>query len=84
MQYFNTDKISECKGYNKSKWISVQIWDQLIENEWGTERWEAKSKKGKQNRLTEKEGTITKHTSGSVSFPVHEYRMVSPNNKIIF
>ena len=77
MQHFKTDKISDCKGYNKSKWITVQIWDELVENVWATDRWVEKSKKGKQNRLIEKEGSITKHTSGSVPFPVHEYKMVS-------
>lgn len=84
MAHFGTDRIIECKGYNLSPWINVQLWDQLIDQVWGTQQWEAKSQKGKQNRLTVKEGTITKHTGGSVPFLVHAHRLVSNDKFVTF
>ncbi|XP_039116070.1 uncharacterized protein LOC120251571 isoform X2 [Dioscorea cayenensis subsp. rotundata] len=63
----NIIDIKKCKGM-KRHWMPTEIWDVLIDTVWSTESWQNKSKKALANRLTEKEGSITKHTSGSRSF----------------
>ncbi|XP_039132692.1 uncharacterized protein LOC120269426 [Dioscorea cayenensis subsp. rotundata] len=63
----NIVDIKKCKGM-KRHWMPTEIWDALIDTIWSTESWQNKSKKALANRLTEKEGSITKHTSGSRSF----------------
>ncbi|XP_021275912.1 uncharacterized protein LOC110410507 isoform X1 [Herrania umbratica] len=57
------------------EWITNEIWDALIDTVWGIEEWQNKSRKARQNRLTPKEGSIPKHTGGSVPFVVHAKRM---------
>lgn len=67
--------VSECKRYNEGK-VRVDIWDRLIHNVLNTEAWKNLSRKAKQNRITDKDGSITKHTSGSIPFLLHMERMV--------
>ncbi|XP_021275913.1 uncharacterized protein LOC110410507 isoform X2 [Herrania umbratica] len=62
------------------EWITNEIWDALIDTVWGIEEWQNKSRKARQNRLTPKEGSIPKHTGGSVPFVVHAKRMEMYNS----
>jgi hypothetical protein len=57
-------------------WMDKAIWDELVDNHWDTEGWKRKSKVGHDNRLTEKDGSITKHTGGSIPFALSRKRMV--------
>ncbi|KAI3684951.1 hypothetical protein L6452_34180 [Arctium lappa] len=47
----------------------------MIEQEWDTERWKAKSRTGKANRLTEFDGVSSRHVGGSISTGQHRYKM---------
>ncbi|PKA61510.1 putative transposase-like protein [Apostasia shenzhenica] len=53
------------------EWISADIWRQLVAI-WAKDKWRNKSEKGKVNRGTEFEGSIVRHTVGSISFLRHE------------
>ncbi|KAH7672015.1 putative transposase Ptta/En/Spm plant protein [Dioscorea alata] len=74
MRHFGVSDISKCKGYNVG-WIRVDIWDRLVSDVWTSNAWKNRSIIGKQNRMTEKDGSITKHTGGSIPFMVHAERM---------
>ncbi|KAG1346363.1 putative Transposon, En/Spm-like protein [Cocos nucifera] len=50
------------------------IWEKLIDDYWTTEKWLEKSEAGYANRMT-KEGSITKHSCGSISIMAHKKRM---------
>ncbi|EOY08334.1 Uncharacterized protein TCM_022681 [Theobroma cacao] len=76
-----TNNIRDCKGMSR-EWITNEIWDLLIDTVWGTKEWKDKSKKTRQNRLKAKEGSIPKHTGGSVPFVVHAKRMEMYNSVI--
>ncbi|KAJ9548861.1 hypothetical protein OSB04_021404 [Centaurea solstitialis] len=61
------------KPYNPS-WIRQEDWIRMVEV-WDTPRWKARSKSGKRNRNTKHEGSISKHTHGSISTARHRHRM---------
>ncbi|WRX26532.1 putative transposase [Theobroma cacao] len=69
-----TNNIKDCKSMSR-EWIMNEIWDLLIDMVWGTEEWQDKSRKARQNRLTAKKESIPKHTGGSIPFVVHAKRM---------
>ncbi|KAJ9541921.1 hypothetical protein OSB04_028427 [Centaurea solstitialis] len=61
------------KPYNPS-WISQEDWIRMVEV-WDTPRWKARSESGKGNWNTKHEGSISKHTHGSISTARHRHRM---------
>ncbi|KAG8635030.1 hypothetical protein MANES_17G120650v8 [Manihot esculenta] len=56
-------------------WMETEIWNELVAY-WSTPEWRKKSEAGKTNRNVEKDGTITKHSAGSIKLEVHENRLV--------
>ena len=58
-------------------WLSPAIWIVMIDH-WNNEHWKAISVVSRKNRMTEVDGEISKHTSGSKSFGVHGVVMVRP------
>ncbi|KAG8641975.1 hypothetical protein MANES_12G049491v8 [Manihot esculenta] len=55
-------------------WMETEIWNELVAY-WSTPEWRKKSEAGKTNRNVEKDGTITKHSGGSIKLEVHENRL---------
>ncbi|KAG8648833.1 hypothetical protein MANES_08G043150v8 [Manihot esculenta] len=55
-------------------WMEAEIWNALVAY-WSTPEWRKKSEAGKANRNVEKDGTITKHSCGSIKLEVHENRL---------
>ncbi|XP_043813691.1 uncharacterized protein LOC122723860 [Manihot esculenta] len=55
-------------------WMEAEIWNELVAY-WSTPEWRKKSEAGKANRNVEKDGTITKHSGGSIKLEVHENRL---------
>ena len=66
----------ECKGLGP-KWMKPVIWEKLIDNYWVNEKWLEKFEAGYANRMSKKEGSITKHSCGSIPIVTHKKRMVS-------
>ena len=66
--------ISETKGLGPSC-IRGDIWDAMVDI-WARKEWQEKSKAAVDNRKTEKDGVITKHTCGSISIVEHRLRLV--------
>ena len=58
-------------------WLSPAIWIAMIDH-WNNEHWKAVSVVSRKNRMTEVDGEISKHTSGSKSFGAHGAVMVRP------
>ncbi|XP_021627721.2 uncharacterized protein LOC110626238 isoform X2 [Manihot esculenta] len=54
--------------------MEAEIWNELVAY-WSTPEWRKKSEAGKANRNVEKDGTITKHSGGSIKLEVHENRL---------
>ncbi|KAL0305081.1 UNVERIFIED_CONTAM: hypothetical protein Scaly_2998200 [Sesamum calycinum] len=50
-------------------------WDELVEKHWSGENYKRKCKIAQKNRMTEKDGSITKHTGGSIPQGAHKLRM---------
>ncbi|XP_039135431.1 uncharacterized protein LOC120272624 [Dioscorea cayenensis subsp. rotundata] len=82
MKEVGATNIKECKRMER-EWITKDVWDALIDNECGTDAWQSKSGKAKANCLTEKEGSITKHTGGSRPFAVHGIKLEKYNASLI-
>ncbi|KAI3715735.1 hypothetical protein L6452_22722 [Arctium lappa] len=66
--------MSALKGYAPS-WIRQELWDDLVDKVWTTDGWKTKSKAGKKNRDTLVNGSVSKHTCGSVSCAQHRLRL---------
>ena len=66
--------ILETKGHGPIQ-IAPDVWDKLVDI-WSSSKWKDKSEAAHKNRMTEKDGGITKHTSGSIIFSIHKKRMV--------
>ncbi|KAM0942441.1 putative transposase, Ptta/En/Spm, plant [Dioscorea sansibarensis] len=79
-KHFGVNDIVECEGYNEG-WIRVDIWDRLVDNVWNTEASRNHSQNDKQNRQTEKYGSITKHTRRSILFLLHVEMMATQLNR---
>ncbi|PIM98468.1 hypothetical protein CDL12_29055 [Handroanthus impetiginosus] len=56
-------------------WMSGHIWDELVEKYWSSPQYKRKSAAARKSRMTEKDGSITKHTGGSIPQAVHRLRM---------
>ncbi|KAI3735887.1 hypothetical protein L6452_15410 [Arctium lappa] len=66
--------MSALKQYAPS-WIIQELWDILVDKVWSTDGWKAKSKAGKKNRATLVNGSVSKHTCGSVNCAQHRLRL---------
>ncbi|GJX96834.1 transposase, Ptta/En/Spm [Tanacetum coccineum] len=62
------------KPYTPS-WIDQAHWDNMIDRLWNTSRWKKKSNVARQNRLTEVNGEVSKHTAGSKTILQHKFQM---------
>ncbi|OMO64035.1 Transposase, Ptta/En/Spm, plant [Corchorus olitorius] len=63
----NIAKTNECFP----EFVGAEIWAWLIDNVWAMDDWLKKSQAGSKNRLTLKDGSISKHTSGSIPMLLH-------------
>ncbi|OMO57352.1 Transposase, Ptta/En/Spm, plant [Corchorus olitorius] len=70
MRKAKTTNIAETKEYFP-EFVGAEIWAWLIDNVWTTDDWLRKSQAGSKNRLTLKDGSISKHTSGSIPMLLH-------------
>ena len=61
---------------NGPKWLNPDNWNKLVDEVFAIEDWRKKRESARKNRMTEKDGSITKHTGGSIPFREHEKRMV--------
>ncbi|GKC70538.1 transposase, Ptta/En/Spm [Tanacetum coccineum] len=68
--------LSVLKPYTPS-WIDQAHWDNMIDRLWNTSRWKKKSNVARQNRLTEVDGEVSKHTAGSKTILQHKFQMVN-------
>ena len=57
--------------------MSSSDWEAICNGHMSDQAYKERCKKAKQNRLTEKDGSITKHTGGSIPFAEHARRMVN-------
>ena len=57
-------------------WMDNENWAQLIDRVWNTPAWKNKSRVGRQNRNTLKDGQTSRHSGGSISISQHHRRMV--------
>ncbi|GKE92399.1 hypothetical protein Tco_1573494, partial [Tanacetum coccineum] len=60
------------KPYTPS-WKDQAYWDHEIDRLWITSRWKKKSNVARQNRLTEVDGEVSKHTAGSKTILQHKF-----------
>ncbi|OMO88391.1 Transposase, Ptta/En/Spm, plant [Corchorus capsularis] len=81
-QEANTTNIAETRDF-WPEWMDEEIWKWLIDNVWIHEKWKKISEVGSANRLIEKDGSITKHTSGSIPMLVH-WKRLERNHKRVF
>lgn len=70
-------------GNDVAKWKSVvppcmskDHWEELCDGPFSDPAYRVKCEKARQNRLKEREGSISKHTGGSISFREHARRLV--------
>nr|GFB72158.1 transposase, Ptta/En/Spm [Tanacetum cinerariifolium] len=66
--------LSVLKPYTPS-WIDQAHWDNMIDRLWNTSRWKKKLNVARQNRLTEVDGEVSKHTAGSKTILQHKFQM---------
>ena len=76
LAHIGTGSLLDCLEEGRPAWIRSDIWERLVREHWATDRFQALSETNKKNRLTEKDGSITRHVGGSVSLEIHERRMV--------
>ena len=76
LAHIGTGSLSDCLEEGRPAWIRSDIWERLVREHWATDRFQALSETNKKYRLTEKDGSITRHVGGSVSLEIHERRMV--------
>ncbi|XP_058008453.1 uncharacterized protein LOC131182943 [Hevea brasiliensis] len=66
-------------------WMKAEVWNELVAY-WSSLEWRKKSQSAKINRMTVKDGSITKHACGSIKIEIHEDRLTKklsrPPNKI--
>ncbi|KAF2294448.1 hypothetical protein GH714_011476 [Hevea brasiliensis] len=66
-------------------WMKAEVWNELVAY-WSSPEWRKKSQSAKINRMTVKDGSITKHAGGSIKIEIHEDRLTKklgrPPNKI--
>ena len=68
--------LADTIGKVHPSWMRQEIWDELCQRHWLKDKWQQKSKAGQENRMKQKEGSITKHSGGSIPFVTHKRRMV--------
>ncbi|XP_073126957.1 uncharacterized protein [Henckelia pumila] len=51
------------------------IWNELVQNHWSKEKHIMKCESARKNWMTKKDGSITRHAGGSISFGAHRERM---------
>lgn len=74
-------KIKVAKGdaskarHDPPEWISKENWNELF-NYWTSTEWKKRSVANKQNRLSTKNGGISKHCEGSINFVNHDERLL--------
>ncbi|KAL2241048.1 UNVERIFIED_CONTAM: hypothetical protein Sindi_0746000 [Sesamum indicum] len=56
-------------------WLNNQLWNDLVQKYWASEDYLGKCQTARKNRLTEKDGSITKHTGGSIPVGAHRQKM---------
>ncbi|KAF2302592.1 hypothetical protein GH714_038801 [Hevea brasiliensis] len=56
-------------------WMKAEVWNELVAY-WSSPEWQKKSQSTKINRMTVKDGSITKHAGGSIKIEIHEDRLV--------
>ncbi|PWA76120.1 hypothetical protein CTI12_AA238230 [Artemisia annua] len=66
--------LSVLKPYTPS-WIDQAHWENMIDRIWNKPGWQKKSNVARQNRLTEVDGEVSKHTAGSITVFQHMYKM---------
>ncbi|GJV09142.1 transposase, Ptta/En/Spm [Tanacetum coccineum] len=66
--------LSVLKPYTPS-WIDQADWEDMINRVWNTSRWKKKSAIARQNRLSEVDGEVSKHTAGSITILQHKFKM---------
>ena len=71
-----TSSLTDCLEEGRPTWIRPDIWERLIREHWATDRFRELSDTNKKNRMTEKDGKITRHVGRSVSLEIYEHRMV--------
>lgn len=59
------------------EWMDAKVWNNLVNNHWNKENHKIKCEVARNNRMTMKDGSITKHARGSISFGTHRERMVN-------
>ncbi|KAG6514256.1 hypothetical protein ZIOFF_024603 [Zingiber officinale] len=57
------------------EWMEANIWNELVKNHWNKEDHKIKCDIARKNKMIMKDGSITKHTGGSISFGAHRERM---------
>ncbi|KAG6535224.1 hypothetical protein ZIOFF_000189 [Zingiber officinale] len=57
------------------EWMEANIWNDLVKNHWNKEDHKIKCDIARKNKMIMKDGSITKHTGGSISFGAHRERM---------
>ncbi|GJY26887.1 transposase, Ptta/En/Spm [Tanacetum coccineum] len=72
--------LSVLKPYTPS-WIDQADWEDMIDMVWNTSRWKKKSTIARQNRLSEVDGQVSKHTAGSITILQHKFKMVGKTKK---
>ncbi|KAF2299684.1 hypothetical protein GH714_002422 [Hevea brasiliensis] len=55
-------------------WMKAEVWNELVAY-WSSPEWRKKSQSAKINRMTVKDGSITKHACGSIKIEIHEDRL---------
>ncbi|KAI3747075.1 hypothetical protein L6452_09519 [Arctium lappa] len=71
----NSDNMDMSTLKQYAPWIRQELWDDLVDKVWSTDGWKTKSKAGKKNRATLVNGSVSKHTCGSVSCAQHRLRL---------
>ncbi|OMO57751.1 Transposon, En/Spm-like protein [Corchorus capsularis] len=82
MKKAKTTNIAETKECFP-EFVGAEIWTWLIDNVWTTNAWLKKSQAGSKNRLTLKDGSISKHTSGSIPMLLHGRRLEKDEKRYV-
>ncbi|XP_020547609.1 uncharacterized protein LOC110011588 [Sesamum indicum] len=56
-------------------WLNNQLWNDLVQKYWASEDYLGKYQTTRKNHLTKKDGSITKHTGGSIPVGAHRQKM---------
>ena len=76
LELLETGDLTQCIDGGRPMWITEAIWERLIRDHWATDRFRELSEKNRQNRLTIKDGEVTRHVGGSISTEINEARLV--------